>query len=45
VVQAGQAILTFAGETVRYSTGDTETEYVAVCVPAFSPDLANRAER
>ena len=42
-VQAGQSVLTSAGETVRYSTGDVETEYVAVCLPAFAPDLAHRA--
>ena len=42
-VHAGQSVLTRAGETVRYSTGDVETEYVAVCLPAFSPDLAHRA--
>ncbi|MGH3355790.1 MAG: cupin domain-containing protein [Nocardioidaceae bacterium] len=43
-VRAGQSILTRAGETVRYSTGDVETEYVAVCLPAFAPDLAHREE-
>ena len=41
-VPAGRAVLTRAGERVRYSTGTDETEYVAVCLPAFSPDLANR---
>jgi mannose-6-phosphate isomerase-like protein (cupin superfamily) len=40
-VGAGQAVLTHAGEWVRYSTPDG-AEYVAVCLPAFSPDLANR---
>jgi mannose-6-phosphate isomerase-like protein (cupin superfamily) len=43
-VQAGQSVITRAGETVRYSTGDTETEYVAVCLPAFSPESAHRAD-
>lgn len=43
-VHAGQSVLTSAGETVRYSTGDVETEYVAVCLPAFSPDLAHRED-
>lgn len=43
-VHAGQSVLTRAGETVRYSTGDVETEYVAVCLPAFAPDLAHRQE-
>ena len=41
-VPAGQAVITRAGERVRYSTGDDEAEYVAVCLPAFSPDIVNR---
>jgi mannose-6-phosphate isomerase-like protein (cupin superfamily) len=41
-VPAGRAVLTKAGERVRYSTGHEETEYVAVCLPAFSPDIVNR---
>jgi len=40
-VQAGQAIVTRKGEWVRYSTPDG-AEYVAVCVPAFSPDTVHR---
>lgn len=43
-VQAGQSVITRAGETVRYSTGEEETEYVAVCLPAFAPDLAHRED-
>ena len=43
-VQAGQAVLTRAGERVRYSVGDEGAEYVAVCLPAFAPDLAHRSE-
>jgi quercetin dioxygenase-like cupin family protein len=42
-VQAGQAIVTSPGEWVRYSTpGPDGAEYVAVCVPAFSPDTVHR---
>jgi mannose-6-phosphate isomerase-like protein (cupin superfamily) len=41
-VSAGQAVLTKAGERVRYSTGAAEAEYVAVCLPAFSPDIVHR---
>jgi mannose-6-phosphate isomerase-like protein (cupin superfamily) len=41
-VPAGQAVVTKAGERVRYSTGEEETEYVAVCLPAFSPELVHR---
>ena len=42
-VEAGQAIVTRAGERVRYTTPTAEgAEYVAVCLPAFAPDLAHR---
>lgn len=42
-VSAGQAILTHAGEWVRYSSpGEEGAEYIAVCLPAFSPDTVNR---
>ena len=44
-VHAGEAVLTHAGERVRYSTPDPDgADYVAICVPAFSPDAAGRAE-
>ena len=42
-VSAGQAIIAHAGEWVRYSTPEAEgAEYVAVCLPAFSPDTVHR---
>ena len=41
-VPAGQAVLTRSGERVRYLVGDEGAEYVAVCLPAFDPDLAHR---
>ena len=41
VVAAGQAVLTRAGERVRYTTPEG-AEYVAVCLPAFAPDTVNR---
>ena len=42
-VAAGQGVVVAAGEWVRYSTPDPEgAEYVAVCLPAFAPDLAHR---
>lgn len=42
-VEAGQAVVTRAGEWVRYSTpGPEGAEYVAVCLPAFSPDTVHR---
>ena len=44
-VEAGQAITTRAGEWVQYSTPDPDgAEYVAVCLPAFSPDTVHRDE-
>lgn len=42
-VAAGQAVVAPKGEWVRYSTpGPEETEYIAVCLPAFSPDTVHR---
>jgi ethanolamine utilization protein EutQ (cupin superfamily) len=41
-VGAGQAVLTRAGERVRYSVGESGAEYVAVCLPAFAPEMAHR---
>lgn len=40
-VQAGQGVHTKPGEWVRYSTPDG-AEYIAVCLPAFSPDTVHR---
>lgn len=42
-VRAGQAIMCHPGETVRYSTPEADgAEYIAVCLPAFSPDTVHR---
>lgn len=42
-VQAGQAVLTRAGEWVRYSSpAEPGADYIAVCLPAFSPDTVHR---
>ena len=44
-VRAGQAIVTSPGEWIRYSTPEPDgAEYIAVCVPAFSPDTVHRDE-
>lgn len=44
-VGAGETILVEPGERIRYSNPfETETEYWAVCVPAFSPDTVHREE-
>ena len=40
-VEAGQAVLARAGEWVRYKTPEG-AKYVAVCLPAFSPDTVHR---
>lgn len=42
-VRAGQAVLTRAGERVRYTTPEG-AEYVAVCLPAFAPETVHREE-
>jgi len=42
-VRAGQAVVAERGKWVRYSTPDPEgAEYIAVCVPGFSPDTVHR---
>jgi quercetin dioxygenase-like cupin family protein len=40
-VRAGEALITHAGEWVQYSTPEG-AEYVAVCLPAFSPESVHR---
>ncbi|NCF28309.1 MAG: cupin [Gammaproteobacteria bacterium] len=42
-VRAGQAVVAQPGEWVRYSTPEADgAEYIAVCLPAFSPDSVHR---
>jgi mannose-6-phosphate isomerase-like protein (cupin superfamily) len=42
-VHAGQAVIAHRGEWVRYSSpGNEGAEYIAVCIPAFSPDTVHR---
>jgi len=42
-VLEGQAIAVAAGEWVQYSSPEDEgAEYVAICVPAFSPGTVHR---
>jgi len=44
-VKAGQAVVAAPGEWIRYSTpGPEGAEYVAVCLPAFSPTTVHRDE-
>jgi mannose-6-phosphate isomerase-like protein (cupin superfamily) len=43
IVRAGEAVITHRGERVQYSTPEPDgAEYIAVCLPAFAPDLAHR---
>ncbi len=45
-VKAGQAIITYPGEWVRYSTPDEGgAEYMAICMPAFSPQTVHRDKK
>jgi len=44
-IHAGEAIIVKANEWVQYSTPNDEgAEYIAVCLPAFSPDTVHRDE-
>jgi ethanolamine utilization protein EutQ (cupin superfamily) len=43
IVRTGQAVITHKGEWVQYSTpGPEGAEYIAVCLPAFSPTTVHR---
>jgi mannose-6-phosphate isomerase-like protein (cupin superfamily) len=45
-IEAGQAVMITAGEWVRYRTpGPQGAEYIAVCLPAFSPETVHRDGR
>ena len=45
VLQAGQAISLKAGVKVQYSTPNEDgAEYIAVCLPAFNPEIVHRQE-
>jgi quercetin dioxygenase-like cupin family protein len=42
-IRAGQAVVASAGEWVRYGTPEADgAEYIAVCLPAFSPGSVHR---
>jgi mannose-6-phosphate isomerase-like protein (cupin superfamily) len=43
VVHEGQGVIAHAGEWVQYSSpAEGGAEYIAVCIPAFSPDTVHR---
>ena len=42
-IKQGEAIIVHKGEWIRYSSPLPEcAEYIAVCLPAFSPEIVNR---
>ncbi len=42
-VNEGEAVITHKGEWIQYSTPEPGgAEYIAVCIPAFSPDTVHR---
>jgi mannose-6-phosphate isomerase-like protein (cupin superfamily) len=41
-VGAGQAVIVPRGQWVQYSTPGEGADYIAVCIPAFSPDTVHR---
>jgi mannose-6-phosphate isomerase-like protein (cupin superfamily) len=44
-VRAGQAVVAHRGEWIRYSTPEEDgAEYIAICLPAFSPAMVHRDE-
>jgi ethanolamine utilization protein EutQ len=44
-VHAGQAVIAEPGDWIRYSTPSADgAEYIAVCLPAFSPGSVHRDE-
>lgn len=44
-IYEGESVIVHSGEWVQYSTPGSEgAEYIAVCLPAFSPDIVHRDE-
>jgi len=42
-VRPGQAVVAHRGEWIRYSTPEDDgAEYLAICLPAFSPNTVHR---
>lgn len=45
IIKAGEAVKASKGEWIQYSTPYVNgAEYIAVCLPAFSPDIVHRDE-
>jgi mannose-6-phosphate isomerase-like protein (cupin superfamily) len=44
-IKAGEAVIARKGDWLQYSTpGPEGADYIAVCLPAFSPDTVHRDE-
>ena len=43
-VKAGQSIITYLGQWVKYDTKREGANYIAICLPAFSYENVNRDE-
>jgi quercetin dioxygenase-like cupin family protein len=43
-VTAGQSVITESGERIRYSCGPEGADYIAICLPAFGPDIVGRED-
>jgi mannose-6-phosphate isomerase-like protein (cupin superfamily) len=43
-IRSGEGVLISSGEWVRYSSPEKDTEYISVCLPAFSPETVHRDE-
>jgi mannose-6-phosphate isomerase-like protein (cupin superfamily) len=44
-INEGEAIIVRKGEWIKYSSPDIDgAEYIAVCLPAFSPQTVHRDE-
>lgn len=41
---AGQTLVTRPGERIRYGVGPDGAEYIAICIPAFSPETVHRED-
>jgi ethanolamine utilization protein EutQ (cupin superfamily) len=43
IIRAGEVFVAKKGERIQYSTPDAEgAEYIAICLPAFTPQTVNR---
>ncbi len=43
VIRTGEAVMLEAEQRVRYAAPRGPAEYIAICLPAFSPETVNRA--